>query len=861
MNSKDCIIKNTTMSAQEKEAALTIYEQYEMTYKNDQGRIAESTFDALKYQSYLRRKQNLMHAKVSMERWLDVEKFIDETGRPLDAVQSLLVEDKDGFMKGRDLEVTRNMYRAKAFAKLSKLIEEYGKKGMFGFRKGAESVLERGPLNLKGNKESFTDLLKEIFEEGDSGNDIAKALASAVKEVYEDQRNLINKYGGNIPKLEKVLPNGKVVKYFMPQDHDMLKIRSVDRAVWAREITELLDRDSMLNYKTNQPYTDIEFQFLLDDVYDAIVTDGMSRRVSKISPNARRGNSGGGLSASHRVFQFKDSASWYTYQKKYGQSDVFNTILNQVNRNAAHIAELQVLGPQPLKAIDFLIEKSRAKYIADPKMASDIAKTRSTLITTLDVFHNQGTHVKNEFAAEAGSAVRNILASIQLGKAAISAAFGDQATVRQVAQDIGMSQTATMTRILKSTLAAHKGRERNTQLSKMGVIMENAINLSVAQSRYAGEVSGPFISQVIPDVVLRATGLSPITQAARSAFNFEFMAYFAESLGKNYNQLDVNFKRMLVRFGLDKDWSVLTQVKPYDWDGTKMLSFVEIDEANIPGVDLTDLSNRFLSMQRSLTDDAVIVSSLREQVATGAALPRGSVAGELVRFTMSYKHFATTVMIKHLYRLIKDRSIKQDFFGVTVPKPVARTILMTEFLAFSTLMGAFSEQLNQISKGNDPWDMTTKDFWYRSAWRGGGLGLVGEVFNNTWEGVGEKVGGPGASLAIDTVKLVKEGLAEITDPDQANIVNELMKYAKKYTPGQSMWWGGLAFKRMIIEQAAMFADPDIENKLDTERRRQETRNNQEKWWKPGSLLPERAPNLEAANVEQGIDDITEFVTQ
>jgi AraC-like DNA-binding protein len=291
-----------------------------------------------------------------------------------------------------------------------------------------------------------------------------------------------------------------------------------------------------------------------------------------------------------------------------------------------------------------LIEKSRAKYIADPKMASDIEKTRSTLITTLDVFHNQGTHVKNEFAAEAGSAVRNILASIQLGKAAISAAFGDQATVRQVAQDIGMSQTATMTRILKSTLAAHKGRERNTQLSKMGVIMENAINLSVAQSRYAGEISGPFISQVIPDVVLRATGLSPITQAARSAFNFEFMAYFAESLGKNYDQLDVNFKRMLVRFGLDKDWSVLTQVKPYDWDGTKMLSFVEIDEANIPGVDLTDLSNRFLSMQRSLTDDAVIVSSLREQVATGAAIPRGSVAGEACKI-----HYVIQAFCNHCH--------------------------------------------------------------------------------------------------------------------------------------------------------------------------------------------------------------------
>ena len=59
MKSRQCIIDNKTMNDSEKEAALKVYDQYEMTYRSDQGKIAETTFNVLEYQSYLRRKTNL----------------------------------------------------------------------------------------------------------------------------------------------------------------------------------------------------------------------------------------------------------------------------------------------------------------------------------------------------------------------------------------------------------------------------------------------------------------------------------------------------------------------------------------------------------------------------------------------------------------------------------------------------------------------------------------------------------------------------------------------------------------------------------------------------------------------------------
>ena len=831
------------MNDREKDAALKMYDQYEIVYGSDKGKVAETTFNVLQYKSYLRRKQNLLNAKVAMERWLDVEKFIDGTDRPIDAIISLIAPDNKGYMRGFNMEYFRDAYRARGFAKIADLVGKFGKKGVLGAR-------GEGPLGLKGNKESWTDILSELWEEKDTGNQIAKALAKSIEDVLEDQRKLIVKYGGNIPKLDMEI-NGKRVKYNLPQSHDMMKARSVDAATWKKDITEGIDgtkgleREAMINYDTNQPYTDIEFEALLTDAYQAIKSNGLTRvDPNQILKNGRK--SGSGMDYTHRVFQFADSASWLAYQKKYGEGDVFNTILNQIDRNAAKIAELKVLGPNSERTLEFLLAKVSKQSESNANANFDVINSAPGKIKTfMEVYHNAGNQIHNRFWAESLSATRNMFSAIMLGRAAFSA-LGDFNTQRSTAQDIGMSQTAALRRVIKNTIAAHKGKDRNIELAKMGVIAENSMQLATAQARYAGEISGPIWSQIIPDVVLRLTGLSPLTQAGRSAFGYEFMGYFASHLGKVYDNLPVGFKRMLERYQLDKDWDVLSQIKPYEFNGTKMLSWREIDQADILGIDLEDLSTRYLNMMQNATDDAVIVSSLRERAVTGGQNPRGSAWGEIVKASTVFKHFAITLWINHIIRIAKDSSIKQNFFGVTVPKSAARVILMAEFVGTATLIGGLVLQMKEISKGKDPLDMTTKEFWFRAFAQGGGGGIAGDVFTQSIEGYTASIGGPMADLASDTGQLTLGNLISLINNEDTNMINDLTRYVKKWTPGQSMWWWNLVFQRMVVENAATTIDPKMNRRLSKERRRQESRNDQEYWWRPGEVTPRRGPNLEQA---------------
>lgn len=866
MKSRQCIIDNKTMNDSEKEAALKVYDQYEMTYRSDQGKIAETTFNVLEYQSYVRRKTNLLNAKVAMERWIDVQNFSNNSRNPIDGIISLISPDNQGMLRGFNMEYLRDTYRAKGFAKIADLISKFGKKGLVGARGD-------GVLGLKGNKESYTDILAELWGEKDTGNGIAKAMANSIEDVLETQRVLINKYGGNIPKLDTVLPNGKKIKYNIPISHDMVKVRSVPFEQWEGEFRPLLERDSMFNYKTNQPFTDLEFDLLLKDAYESIKTNGLTKVDPAAALQGRR-SSGRNLDSNHRVFHFKDSASWLKYQKKYGEGDVFTTILNQVEKNASLIAELKVLGPNSQRTLNYLLEKTKeavAKQEANntiptkqaSKIYDSINSAPGKIQNFMDVYHNKGNQVVNRFWAESLSAVRNLASSVMLGRAAITALFGDANTVRATAQDIGMSQSATHKRLLINTLNAHKGKNRNKELMEMGVIMDNSINLAAAQARYAGDISGPVWSQVIPDVVLRITGLSPITTAVRSAFSYEFMGYFADQLGKSYKDLPVNFKRMLVRYELDKDWDILSQIKPYNLDGKKMVSWREIDNAGgyIKNVDLEDLSSRYLAMMQNLNDDAVIISSLRERATTFGSLQRGTWSGEIAKTTLTFKHFAITLLMNHVYRIIKDASINQHFMGVKVNKGLARVILLTEFVGFATLAGGFATQLKEISKGKDPLDMTSAEFWVKAFTAGGGLGILGDVFTNNMAGYTEILGGPTASFAKDSLELTAGNLVDYSQGEDVNFTNDLVKYLKRYTPGQSAWWGGLALQRMLIEGLGKMADPNLESKLRTERRRQESRSetNQKYWWRPGESTPRRAPDLEEANTEGVLQEIQEII--
>lgn len=817
MDSKNCIYKNDNMSDAEKAYADNMYEQYNLKF-NDSDKAAVTTLKALTIEQKIRKADNLRAAKILAERLIDLDDITRITKDAGSAVLGFIAPDGRAASRKLNLENYQSAIQARALGIMRKLLKEYGRKGVLGL-KGS------GPQGMGGNNISIRDVLLEIEGKVDTGNAKAKSFAKAWKETAEYLRRTKNKYGAHIPKMED---------WFMPQSHSQLKLRSVKQfSAWADYIIPLLDQEKMVSFKTGQPMTKIEFEFLLKEIYEDITGGGKKKGKNTSFSNTL---------SNHRILKFKDADSWFKYHEKFGEGDIFKNMLNYVEKMSMDIAELRVLGPKPQQTIDNLVDK-----MIDLKGSDDSIKivTRKKVQDYYDVYKRRQLLSEREGFGNLMSATRNTFTAVYLGSAVFSA-IGDFNTSMATMSRLGNSSTAGVKRHLKNIFQFVGADERKQFLFESGVILNNVIDFSQKKAKFAGETAGPEWSQHLSDKVIRASGLAAFTDGGRNAFAQEFMVFMAKQKGKKFNELNKELQDQLTLYGLDKDWDIISQADVYEFQGMNHLRYNEIDNLDIPGTDTEDIATRYLQMMHNMQDDAIIVGGVKTTAELYTATPRGAIQTELLKTAFMFKNFSVSVIIQHIYRMATDRFVQTKHFGVDVPVPVARAINMTKFIGMATLLGAIAEQLQEMKKGRDPKDMNQLSFWGAAFVRGGGLGFIGDFLNNTVQGYATEFFGPGVDLLADFGTLTIGNAYNASQGEDTEVSYDLMKFFGKYTPGQSLWYANLIYNRLLLENAAMTVDPEIARRLRTQARRIESRTDQEYWWSPGRTSPERAPDLEAA---------------
>jgi hypothetical protein len=144
-----------------------------------------------------------------------------------------------------------------------------------------------------------------------------------------------------------------------------------------------------------------------------------------------------------------------------------------------------------------------------------------------------------------------------------------------------------------------------------------------------------------------------------------------------------------------------------------------------------------------------------------------------------------------------------------------------------TLTGALSVQLKDMSKGREPRDMNTKEFYQAAALQGGGVGILGDfVFGNYaragTDPVTSFIAGPVGGLAINTGKIFsesREGL--LGSEDQTSFINKAGNQLLRSMPFNSLWYARLAYERTIIDGFNYLTDEDYDLKAQKAERRME----------------------------------------
>lgn len=337
MSLKDCIDTSHAageITLEEAQALKKRFDQLVRQIRSPQRARQQLTLE-LEAEAFNKKRRALLTEARRQQLDQDLLAHRNRTGNqdPADALLRLM--EHHGEARLQDIEHKRLAILGGAHAKMEQLLHDQ--------RKGAV----RGDLRRRQGtaKAQLDNIVRELFGEN-TGDARASQLAGAWSDVAEDLRQRFNGAGGAIGKLEK---------WGMPQHHNQEALSRRGRKQWVEDVTPLLDRDKMLHPLTKERMGDDELKEALEHVWDAITTDGWMRR----EPSSQ-GFGKGALFRQHadsRFLVFRDADNWLRYQKDYGQSDPFASMMGHVSTMARDIAFMEVLGPNPGAMFTYLKQR------------------------------------------------------------------------------------------------------------------------------------------------------------------------------------------------------------------------------------------------------------------------------------------------------------------------------------------------------------------------------------------------------------------------------------------------------------------------------------------------------------------------
>lgn len=681
-------------------------------------------------------------------------------------------------------------------------------------------------FQLFEDSQGVRDLIYEMRGQ-DSRNGRAKKGAQAWKRVSELLRTRFNDAGGDIGYLED---------WGLPQHHSMDKVAQASQSEWVGFVVGKLDRNKYIK-ENGEPMTDAEIGDFLGNAYNTIATGGLNKLSDKgLRVSGARANRG----SAERQIHFKDAESYLDYQQRFGEKSLWDILVNHIEGISKDIALVETYGPNPDHVFRALLDELTSKTATDnPSRAGRVKRLSERTENLYNFVAGKTQPIANPHIARWSDNVRNWLIASRLGSALVSS-LSDNGTMYLTARvnNLPMSQ------LLRNQLAALNptNKDELRLARRAGLAMETLIG---SANRWATDNMGPSVSRWTANAVMRASGLSAWSDASKRAYGVTMMGGIGH-LTKSHaslSSLDATDNRILLSKGIsESDWSVWKLAQKEDWgNGNDAMltpeSIMRIADDDLKAAGFANPERtRFEAMRKLLgavseeVDMAVISPGARERMITGAGLQRGTIGGELYRSVFLFKSFPIAVVMRHWSR------------AFNMPSAGGRAAYLAAFLASTTVLGAMSQQINDMLSGRNPREAFSDkapQFWLNAILKGGGLGLYGDFLFSDHTRYGSDVMasllGPVSGLADDAIKLIQGIPLNAVEGKPEQTGGDAVKFVKGLIPGQNLWYTKAALDHLIFNQLQEYFSPGYLNRME---RRSQHEFNQTYWWRPQDHIPQ-----------------------
>lgn len=744
------------------------------------------------------------------------------------------------------------------------------------------------------NKADMADVQKALF--GETAPPVAQGLAQAATHVMEMARQLFNRYAGDtIPKLED---------WGGPQSHNSdaviraggFKGKPAEaRQAWGKFIDPLLNWEKIRDPFTGEPFGKIpppdRRNAILGHAWDTIVTDGLIDRA----PAARRvaGQSVATSRSDHRFFVFKDAESKNRYNVEFGAGDFFNQIMDHIHGMARDIALMQRFGPNPAARLEWIkqqidLEAAKAatgkpSLIEGYRNTEVLAKAQAAK-NTLDGYYEQyrGARAAQGWMTLAGTILRNNSLGSLLGSSVIAHTSSNW-LIQTFARKLGGIPAAN---VIPEVLTSFQ-RAAKDEILRAGLDVENGMCHLGSGARQMGALAkAANWSRWLPDRTTNLTGLIAVVDANKAATYRGIMSHLADMQGTDWESLPAPLKRKLVGYGLRKpDWQMAQmaqQYRPVVGSAGWLTPRAIYDLARTRPVDVLRAFGR--------TDLAQFMPDRPSGLSAQAEATAERLAHESMLKLFGYMHGEREVAVpqhsmrmkqaiqgrqsgnQYIDALRQSAGMFKGFVGsmmltqaqarahMWARSKIGATAYLAAFVASMTLMGMLTLQLKQLAAGKDalpmnPFTRAGMQNWARAILTSSSFGIYGDFLasdvDSYGRGVLETLAGPAVMLPIDAAtgawdmaqgrllggKQHKKPISEVAS-------DTTLRFLKGNTPMLSTaWYARAAFQRILLDglQYEMDREAHVKQRRSEDRLRKET--GQYMWWRPGEVLPSRAPRL------------------
>lgn len=720
-----------------------------------------------------------------------LDKFIKSHPKgTVEGFKSSLTYDLGGYSKGLNIDKQAESIRSLAFS-------------------GMGDVVTRLSLQKCGfvqDKKLAAQVVRALY--GDTSDELAGKMASQFTKSANMLHARFKSAGGDM---------GNLKDWRLPQNHDSRLINRVSRDEWVDFIRPLLDKENMIDNVTGFAMSESKLTEVLNDAYETLRTNGLNKLEPGKQGKAMLANK---YSDQSRVLKFKDGDSWLAYNERFGNGDVYATMINYIDNMSQDTAMLEVFGPNPDKMKRVITDEIRkeAGLLRDEKLRRKMnAGLEAAEILWDDI--TRANQPANPRAALIGSELRAGLTSAQLGSAFLTQ-FSDVAVNTLTAKFNGLKATD-LWKSYWRLMTSNKARDFSIHL---GLGAEEVARTLSGAARYAEGLLDQGKLGRASEIVMRASLLDRMTMASKKAFVLDFSKCLADFAPLEFNKLNKGLLAAFDRYGItEADWAVIRKSAFDEFKGAKYLNLATLAGENL------EVANKVQNMFFTERDFAVLDSNARTRAMLVGGSKAGTAWGETRRFFAMYKTFPITMLTHHMSRLmsLETATSKAGYFAALfVPMTIA---------------GALTVQGKNLVNGKKPQPTDTWKFWVAAAAAGGAAGILGDFLfseeSRSGNGFISALAGPGASALEDAYKLTVGAAKRKVQGDKVEYPAEVIRTLKKYTPGNNLWWIRAPLERLVFDQATLALDPQARSRFRRMERNLAKEYGTEYWWKPGETKP------------------------